>query len=235
MWLFDGKPESIIFVRQTFKKPKTTRIMKKLFITLIVVVAATAFANSQTYLGGSVGIGTTGGKSKGFTEPEVEGAKSFSFEIAPRIGFYANDRLSFGVAIGYGYEKISEAGLWETQKVFSVSPYMRYAFVTLGKFQINIEGGVDFGFGNIEGNSEALSVMELSVFRYNIYVVPVLSYDISKYFSLEATLNLFGFNYYSSTLTGEVLALKATDNINGFAMGLNTDSTAVHVGFACKF
>ncbi len=229
--------------------------MRKLFFTVIAIVAAVTFANGQLYIGGSVGLNTTGGSAKAFDGTEMTGSKTFGFEIAPRIGYYFNDDFSFGAALSINNFKVTAAGdnpEWQSTTMFGITPYMRYAFLTVGKFKVNLEAGVGLGFGSVKVKDQPSNVKN-SIMNFNIYAMPVLTYDLTNNITLETSLNFCELYYTSSTFKQKAGDdNEASESVNGFGIGVNTnnvirtgtsidfenesaDSSIITIGFTYKF
>lgn len=81
--------------------------MKKLFITL-AFVAATFFCQAQFYVGGSLGLSGTGGKttvSSSASELSTNDPKGINFTIAPSVGYMFSDNLGAGLDFGFGFDR----------------------------------------------------------------------------------------------------------------------------------
>lgn len=214
--------------------------MKKLFLTVILTVATATFASSQLYIGGSLNLNTSGQNSKDFDGTDAQGQKTFGFGIAPRIGYYLNDNFSFGVSIGIQYEKQTsvEPADWNSSTNFNISPYARYAFFTYGKFKVNLEGGLGLAFGS-NNEKDQPSDEKFRNSNFNIFVVPVLTYDLTDRIALETSLNFCSLQFTSSTRTHKSGEKKATNTTNSFGIGANTADVFslgdISVGFIYKF
>ena len=84
-----------------------------------------------------------------------------------------------------------------------------------------------------------------STFGYGVNVAPILSYDISKNFSLETTLNFLGLGFrYSETKTpgsslGGYVVSETKDKSTDFGFGVNSNNLVtvgnITIGAIYKF
>lgn len=164
--------------------------MKKILMTLVAAMA-TVSMSAQYYVGGTLGFGST--KTPGATT-EV---KTSNFSIAPEIGMALDEKLGVGIAISYTSntnktEFIGTAAgtpsVETTTSRIGLTPYARYQFLKLGKANIFIDGGIDFG---MTSRKDFKSGMDLGLFA-----TPGISFDINEQWSLVAKVNrIFDLTY----------------------------------------
>lgn len=142
--------------------------MKKIFLSLMVMVAAVA-ANAQIWVGGSLGFRTYDAQSARDTET--------TFKIAPEVGYDLSEDLS--IAIGLGYESKSLKDVDDAQTTISVNPYARYKFLKAGNFNVFLDGG--FAFKSEDNGANKNNA-------WLIGVRPGVAYSINENFSVVAHL-----------------------------------------------
>ena len=119
--------------------------MKKIFMTLAAVCFA-ATMNAQVYVGGSLGINAWSSQENAGDRSET------TFKIMPEIGYNINDSWAIGTVIGY------ESNKWTgvngiSESAFSVAPYARYTFVKLNKVNFFADGGFEYNYVKVDGES----------------------------------------------------------------------------------
>lgn len=195
--------------------------MKKLlFFAGFILVSMTV--NAQWYIGGGINLGVTSVNSGG------QSATISQFGLSPEIGYYLNDKTDVGLDFTFGM--ISDGDATDTE--WLIAPYIRYAFLRFGNFEIS--GKAALGFGQTPGtmtiNGQAISG---TITQVGFNITPVLVYGIDEHFSLFSGLNFasFGINYH-----------KMSDvDLSTFGFGLTADSFNVAtlgnitVGFTYKF
>ncbi len=119
--------------------------MKKIMMTLAAVCVA-ATMNAQVYLGGSVGFQTT----------SHDGNSTSSLKILPEIGYNLDENWAVGITLGYAQDK-SYSDVKE--KMFQISPYVRYTVAKLDKVNIFVDGAVGYlHYDNDGAKSNAFEV-----------------------------------------------------------------------------
>ena len=201
--------------------------MKKVFMTL-AAIAAFSFANAQIFVGGSLGISTSSGRTNtsytttvggvtNTTEGEYKEPSNFDLFVAPKVGFYLNDKLAVGLGLGinhfseteYDYVGItpneSEYTMKNVGTEFGLIPFVRYHFAEWNNFSLFGELTVGMLFGrskDIETTANTEVVTEgPKGFALNVSVTPGVAYKINDHIQLEAMINLLGLNYIYSKIT----------------------------------
>ncbi|MBR6588945.1 MAG: outer membrane beta-barrel protein [Bacteroidaceae bacterium] len=137
--------------------------MKKIFLTLMVMVAAVA-ANAQVWVGGSLGFRT-------FSEAEGAATKT-TLDIKPEVGYDLSEDWSIAIALGYSMDKPEEGDAIST---ISVNPYARYNVIKAGNFKAFLDGG--FGFESAD-----------EVNDWNIAIKPGIAYSLNENFCIVGHL-----------------------------------------------
>ena len=212
--------------------------MKKVFM----IIAAACFcvaANAQVLIGGNLGFGITSNNGKSTTiinnpssttTSKWDGDRSTSFQIAPKIGYQLNDRMSFGVTIGYilnRFVAISEdpsnssyvdyySKAVTSMPTFYFSTYFRYAVAKFGKGgSFFLEASVphawnmatkthtetDYTLLGTATHNETDVTSPTKTFRFKFMVTPGFSYAIGKHCSVDLYLDLASIAYQHNRTT----------------------------------
>ncbi len=142
--------------------------MKKIFLTLMVMVAAVA-ANAQVWVGGSLGFRT-------FDADEANG-KNFNFNINPEVGYDLSEDWSIAIALGFGMTTYDIDGA-DNDVTVSVNPYARYNVVKAGNFKFFLDGGFKF---ESTDNGEKVN-------NWNIGIKPGVAYSLNENFCIVGHL-----------------------------------------------
>lgn len=179
--------------------------MKKIMMTLAAIAVA-ATMNAQGYVGGSLGFQSDKTHDGDITKTQ--------FAIAPELGYKLDDKMSVGVALGFGYGKTKNDVTNTEAKVttFEIKPYLRYQVLTYGKANVFVDGGLDFGLAKSEDMKPAMD--------FGLFVTPGIAYDINEKWSIVAKLNdMFSFGYHKSAVADVAGAPDPDTSINA---GLST-------------
>lgn len=199
--------------------------MKKL-ILLFAVVAISAQAFSQMFLGGSFSVDMD--KTKNATEDIY---KSTSFGITPKVGYYLNDQFAIGGAIGYTttsytYFNGADDDTKSTRNNMSISPFIRYHAVEAGNFSLFVEPMLSFGFGSSKSERGSTTTSDADLSSFGIQISPAMSYKINDKINIEA---YFGALSYSSSTEKE-----GENKRTATSFGLEF-SSRLSLGFIYKF
>lgn len=149
--------------------PKKCKIMKKLLLSLFIVLASIT-ANAQFYVGGQVGF------SRNATDNVT------TLQIAPEFGYDFNEKWAFGGVLDYQYGYQDKVNL----NIFEISPYARYKFARVAddKLKFFVDGGVGFGVQKVTGYDTG--------FIYHIGFRPGMSYSFNEHWTILAHLSQLG-------------------------------------------
>lgn len=157
--------------------------MKKIFLTLMVLVAAVA-ANAQVWVGGSLGF---------WTNSDAEGSQiKTSFNIAPEVGYDLSEDWSIALALGYTSEKPDDG---DALTSLSVTPYARYNVLKAGNFKLFLDGAVEIGSVDYDDDSYS---------AWGVGIKPGIAYSLNEKFSLVAHMGFLGYQDADDELTGIV-------------------------------
>lgn len=203
--------------------------MKKLFFLSILLIGITSFSiNAQLFVGGNISLNTSGGKTD--TNGEVEeDTKVLGLDFGPMVGYYLNENMAAGLRLNLSMDREVTPPYFEegdetiiTESSFGLAPFLRYHFIRFGKFSVFGQGQVSvvFGSGKIKVGDTTDEAPKTTYFGINAY--PGLSFDISDNFSLETSLNAFGFGYGISQENDKDNNEKTTSR-SGY-LGVNLDN-----------
>ena len=222
--------------------------MKRVIISFVAIVAMITMSNAQVFVGGSVGIGTTGGKAKS-GGISIDYPSTFTIDFSPKVGFFLSDDLSVGLDITFQNTKTTTPKYSGNDDrvvkstAFGIGAFGRYKIAEAGNLAFLVEG--DLGFLSAKSKTTIGSTTTegdpVSVLYFG--VLPVLSYELTSSLSLEANCNFLRLGFASYT----VKDVKDKDNkttSNAFELGANgytlTDLgsymwTPVQIGLIFKF
>ena len=169
--------------------------MKKIMMTLAdVCVAATM--NAQAYIGGNLGFSTSKDKTNPADEQTVTG-----FTIQPEFGYQLDDKFGVGIVLGYQSNKTKHEGTinnvaYSTDvkgSSFSIKPYLRYQCFTAGKFNVFVDGGLNFKTTSADNMKSAMD--------FGLFVSPGIAYSVNEKWSIVAHLNdMFNLGYHKDAV-----------------------------------
>lgn len=189
--------------------------MKRLLLTLALIAATVGVCNAQLYIGGSIGYNIDKSKNSDLAE-----AKSASFTFSPRIGYVFNEEMLAGLKFSYQSVSIDEGiTSWgDDSKMITnsigVAPYLRYNFVSLGRFTFGVETTVAAAWAKVKDAHK-------SGFSLGLNVAPVISFGINDHWWLETCMNLFSLTYIQTKV--ESPGLYELSKNSQFNVGLSGD------------
>ena len=194
--------------------------MKKIMMTLAAVCVA-ATMNAQGYVGGSLSYINNTNKTNAAAE-----VTRTTFAIAPEFGYKLDDKMAVGIALGFGTGKVKTENTTvnpntstETKSTtFTIKPYLRYQALTAGKFNVFVDGGLNFSTTSAEDMKNAMD--------FGLFVTPGISYDVNEKWSIVAKLeDMFAFGYHKDHIADVDNApdapssIKANLSTGGFTLG----------------
>lgn len=230
--------------------------MKKLFLTL-AVVAAISVCNAQFYMGTNLGANYSSGTNKVTGVDEYNTPSTFTFTVAPKLGYQINDKFAVGLALGYGltrtntqftdalvnatdYKSVSTNNTW------SATPYFRYSFLHFNDFSLFAEAQINVygGWGKTETNytlpilgAQSITYDNPDIFGFGIAVVPGLNYSFNDHFNMDLYMSLFQLYYnHEQTTTNPGDNNEIVTKANKFGIGLySMPQSYFKVGFNYVF
>ncbi len=194
-----------------------------LLITALVLVFTNT--NAQLFVGGSMGINTSGGKhDNGNTETDKP--SSFAFSFNPKMGYFISEKFAVGAELYFGFTKENDNLATETiekSTTIGIAPFARYYIFKINKFSVFGIGSLGISNTSYEVKFNGNVVSEPKTFNIGFNVRPGLSYDLTEKFSLETTLNFLNFGYiYSRTKEDDT---KDTSSNFSFNVGMDNVTT----------
>jgi hypothetical protein len=173
--------------------------MKKIII-MIAIVSIALSANAQVFIGGNLGVefGKNKLKHTGLLANTTEGI----FAIAPKVGYFFNDKFAIGLEfmVGYGFQVSAlenDSKVKQNAFLWGVNPFVRYSVFTHHKFALVLEGSIGLGAINssIKYGSEKPhknpSVLTVNAFN----IAPYLTFNLTDHLILETGLHFLDFGY----------------------------------------
>lgn len=218
--------------------------MKKFFLSIVLVLSCALFANSQLYLGGTLGFSY----SKLNLDSETNQSGS-SFKFLPEIGWQINNKFAAGITVGYikGLAALGTfdpsdmkgfiSGLASTatdvsgddmvntsMSAFRIAPYARYTVFKKKWFEIFIDGVIGFNFGKGESDNDEISV-DKNITTFEIAVKPGVAFEVTKNIKLFAKLAAVGYQHASMS----------DSDISVSRFALDVDGNNILFGLTYKF
>ena len=191
-------------------------------------------ASAQDYIGGSVSFaGSTNQVSSSGT------ARTHSISIAPDLGWYFGDNWAFGLRPRVGFnDSGSNSDNWTRGLSLGFNPYARYLMFDFNRFGLWAEASPEIGFQKNWRQADVGGWKSDSyLVRYEIRLLPVLTYQLTDHISLESRLNLF-----SLAMVGSHTTRNDGVSYDTFSYGLSASTKDVtgtladiSIGFLYKF
>jgi len=220
--------------------------MKKLIVSVVVMIATISMSNAQYFVGGNLGMNLSGGKAKGGSTA-IDLPSTFSIDFSPKVGFHLDDDFAVGLKVGLSNKTIKTPKEYsgysddrkESSSGWQVGAFARYNILRLNKFSVLLEGSV--GVAGVKTKTKVGSVTTdgnpASVFA--IGVLPVLSYSLTDRLSIETSCDFLELGFVSATVkNANDKKIKATSN--SFGLGINNGTNSIvsdllNVGLIFKF
>ena len=194
--------------------------MKKIMMTMAALAVAVTM-NAQAYIGGNLGFSTSKDKTNPADEQTVTG-----FTIQPEFGYQLDDKFGVGIVLGYQSNKTKHEGTinnvaYSTDvkaSAFSIKPYLRYQCFTAGKFNVFVDGGLNFTTISRDNMKNEMD--------FGLFVSPGIAYSVNEKWSIVAHLNdMFTLGYHKDAVADIDGAPDAPTSFNaalasgGFTLG----------------
>ena len=190
-------------------------------------------ASAQDYIGGSVSFaGSTNQVSSSGT------ARTHSISIAPDLGWYFGDNWAFGLRPRVGFNDSGRnSDNWTRGLSLGFNPYARYLMFDFNRFGLWAEASPEIGFQKNWYRLDGAWASDSRIVRFDIRLVPVLTYDLNDHISLESRLNLF-----SLAMVGSHTTRKDGSAYDTLSYGLSASTKdvtgtleGISIGFLYKF
>jgi len=208
--------------------------MKEIIVSMAALAFTIGSLSAQVFLGGSFSINNTSNSATNSGTTTDEG-ETFSFGLAPSVGYYMNEKLAIGASISYNYANDTHYNnnsktrdkVEDKQSMFSITPFVRYHVLELGNLSVLGQAGLGLGFRSDKTTQGSVTTDNGSSFTLGLGVSPGVSYKFTDNIAIEAFLGSLAF---ANTSTKEPNGNK-TSSTN---FGLNF-STGLGLGFIYKF
>ena len=177
--------------------------MKKTLIILAITIIAIQ-VNAQWFIGGDIGVNVSNvNQNREYEGNELNiNFTEVSFNIAPRFGYYFNNKFALGLSAFLGANfKINKSNNTTKYQEYSVRwgafPFVRYSVFTYKKFSIILQGntgiGGSQGFWKVENLNSERGLNTLAIRVFSVY--PILGFNLTDHIQMEAGLNFLSLGY----------------------------------------
>lgn len=180
--------------------------MKKVLVTIAIAMASMVGANAQFFIGGDAGLTYDASDwTNDNNNTSGDNASTLGVTIAPKFGYSLSNDFSIGAALGIGYNstEYNDAKTTYTEvnaTSLGIKPFARYTFLHFGKVGVAAEAQLPITYTSTEEKYVGGGKTTPTTFGIGLNVKPVLTYDLSDKFQLEAYLNFLDFHFdYAST------------------------------------
>jgi len=220
--------------------------MKKKYIVLTILLITTSVSHAQLFIEGNLGVNYN--TNKGTVGVNDERNSSFTFGVAPKVGYRLNDRLALGVSMSYNRNNLTHRYMinpdqekqWQKSfsSQFGFSVFSRYQLFSIKKLNVLAESSLGITKGISKAKQTTIAVFSSGSYNsMNINVYPVVSYDLTGRVSILAICDFARFGFSTGSSKNEMTGIKNSGSTFGFGAGSNIlNSLAdVSVGFIYKF
>jgi hypothetical protein len=214
---------------------KTCNFKKTLIIIAIALITVTA--NAQWFIGGGLGLRVRNSKSVA-DEKLFSDETAIGFSIAPKGGYYFNEKFAIGLSFltGYEHQKTSKMLMDYPMAIernifqWRISPFVRYSVFTYKKFSLILEGTTGVGGSYLVQDFKGYDNLNRRSFLLGIGVInvaPVLGYKLTEHLQLEAGLYFLNLGYnigIANYIEGDN---KTTYTTHEFNIGFNSSNIFV--------
>ena len=220
--------------------------MKKVLVVIVVLIATVSMSKAQVFIGGGVGFDYNGGTFK-FGGNSLDKPSETAFIFFPKAGFYLNNNFAIGLEVdiislsrktpkefrygdyGYGYYGYFE-DLKENLFAWGISAFARYDLVEVGKFSLLLECPFGIVKSKTKETQGSITRDVNPTLAFGIAVLPVLSYDLTDKFSIEASCDFIRLGFTSTIVDNK-------DITNNFGFGINSSSlnNSIPMTISCIF
>ena len=207
---------------------------------LLGLVASLLFctgnASAQDYIGGSFSF--AGASNHASSSGANQTTTTTTISIAPDFGWYFGDKWAFGLRPWVAFSYSGNSGTNVKALSLEINPYARYLLFDYNRFGLWAEASPEIGFqkswhlaNSVGWESDSYLV------RYEIRLLPVLTYQLTDHISLESRLNLFSLAMAGSHTTGNdgVSFNSLTYGLSASTKDVTGTLSDISIGFLYKF
>jgi hypothetical protein len=166
------------------------------------------FTNGDIFISGSLNVSST----------KNGDAKTSSFGIMPKVGFFVTDDIAVGGMVGFNSSKDADENKTNT---FNVGAFGRWYATPASDFSFMVELGVSYENSKYTDNATDTDYKSSG---FGVALSPGVSYFLSDHFAMEAQIAALSFN-----------SQKPDGGDSATSFGLNANLTNVSVGLVYKF
>jgi len=214
--------------------------MKKVIAGIFASLLIAGNSHAQLFVGGDLGVSTSGGKIEATTTTDKP--SSFSLSLNPMVGYFLSDNMAAGVELTIGTQSTkitSPVTITSNTTTLGIAPFVRYYFVQLDKVGLFAHASVGFQNKHDVGKNAGTVTAEKKTGTIYAAVLPAVSYKLSDKIELEAFFNLFSLSISREAEKTIQPTPEVTDITSSFNMGFGTSSLfttgAITVGAIYRF
>ena len=202
--------------------------MKKLILSLTVVVALALSANAQTEKGKWI-LGGAAAYESGKSGADAKASQSLS--IIPNIGYFVSDNFALGTGIGYSYQKTGFSSSTGQNSAVVINPFGRYYVSLSDQFKFFGQASVPLSFGTVKsvdvnGNTGAKTGSSTSI---EVALSPGFAFFPTKKIAVQLALAGIAYRNYSvEDASGDEIANAGYES---FSIGTNFFAPQVGIQF----
>lgn len=163
-----------------------------------------------------------------------------SLHLLPYFGMFVNDKLFFGVGVGYYLEKEAsqdtpDATALTRSKLYTMNFLLRRYHFFFDKFGIFGQGLIGGGFGNIQGGIDDYDSYESALSSLQVTASLGLIYQVNDHLGLELTYGNLGLNTLVRSYERPVSSRRSVtgkDVITGFGFNFDKSTFLLGVNYA---
>jgi hypothetical protein len=186
-----------------FLKNQTNIYMKKwLALSLLIFPAATyaQFVKGNYFLGGTLSASVQRSDPAG----SITASYSDLLSVSPMMGFFLNERIAVGAAIGYtkidskAHNYNNNATTNSKSNSVGISPFIRFYHPISSSFYFALQGSVGFTRGNTKTIADyppVETVDNAASYSLAANLRPILIFFPSKKWSVEASVGALSYSY----------------------------------------
>lgn len=220
---------------------------KKLILIVLGAVLTAGIAKAQLFIGGTIGLDSSSGSTTN-SGTTTNDPSEMKINFSPMVGFMLNNDFGIGARLGIENSSISteqsNGTVVTTDKHselnWSFGAFARYRTLKGDRLSMFLEGGLGIlgGSSSDVDGATSTTVAGPSVFGFKLDVCPVLSYEFSNTFSVEASSGLLRLGFVSRTETTAADVAAGRPEIKhsatNFGLGVNRGDL-FNVGLIIKF
>jgi hypothetical protein len=212
--------------------------MKLLKTYLIAVLAFAALSlNAQFYVGGGLGLSTSGG-SQTVGSISADKTSRLSFDFYPEAGYFLSQNFAAGLGLYIGTSKITSPGTPEVitkTNSFGFFPYVKYYAVRMDKFSIYGRGELGFFFDSESTKVDGTTSDGPKSTTVSVGVAPGVAYELNEHIILEALIDLLYIGYSQTTEKEDVDDVEMKDKSTSFNFGGGFDLGSIVISAIYRF